>query len=42
MRVVGAMIVAVLALHFVDQQCNDSRYSNAATMMLSHMARSFG
>jgi hypothetical protein len=42
MRVVGAILVALLALHFVDEQYNDSRYSRAATAMLSHIAKSFG
>jgi len=42
MRVVGAIIVALLALHFVDEQYNDGRYSQAATMILSQIAKSFG
>lgn len=42
MRVAGAIIVVLLALYFVDEQYNSGRYSRAATMMLSHIARSFG
>jgi hypothetical protein len=42
MRVAGSIIVALLALHFVDEQYNKGRYSQAATMMLSHITRSFG
>lgn len=41
MRVAGSTIVALLALHFVDEQYNDGRYSRAATMMLSHITKSF-
>jgi hypothetical protein len=42
MRGAGAIIVALLALNFVDEQYNSGRYSGAATMMLSHITRSFG
>jgi hypothetical protein len=42
MRVAIASIVALLALHFVDEQYNSGRYFQAATGMLSQIARSFG
>jgi len=41
MRVAGAIIVALLALNFVDEQYNNGRYSRAATMMLSHITTPF-
>jgi hypothetical protein len=41
MRVAGTIIVALLALQFVDEQYNEGRYSRAATMMLSHITKSF-
>jgi hypothetical protein len=42
MRVAGIIIVALLALHLVDEQYTNGRYSQAATLMLSHITRSFG
>jgi hypothetical protein len=42
MRVACIIIVALLALHFVDEQYNDGRYLQATTMMLSHITKSFG
>lgn len=42
MKMAGAVIVALLALNFVDEQYNNGRYSRAATVMLSHITRSFG
>jgi hypothetical protein len=41
MRIAGTIIVALLALHFVDEQYNDGRYSRAATAILSHITKSF-
>lgn len=37
-----AIMVALLALNFVDEHFNDARYTKASKVMLSHMARSFG
>jgi hypothetical protein len=42
MRVAVATLVALLILHFVDEQYNDARYTRAATTVLSNIARSFG
>jgi hypothetical protein len=42
MRVAMATLVALLILNFVDEQFNDARYTQAATSILSQIARSFG
>jgi hypothetical protein len=42
MRVAIASLVALLTLHFVDEQFNSGRYFSAATIMLSNISRSFG
>jgi hypothetical protein len=42
MRVAMTALVALLVIHFVDEQYNDARYSRAAVAVLSHIARSFG
>jgi hypothetical protein len=41
MRVAMAAVVALLILNFVDEHFNDARYTRAATVMLSNIARSF-
>jgi len=42
MRVAIATLVALLILHFVDEQYNDARYTRATGTVLSNIARSFG
>jgi peptidoglycan/LPS O-acetylase OafA/YrhL len=42
MRVAVTIFVALLTLHFVDEQLNDARYTRASKSMLSAIARSFG
>jgi hypothetical protein len=42
MRVIMAAVVALLALNFVDEQFNDARYTRAAMVIFSQIARSFG
>ena len=42
MRVAVATLVALLILHFVDEQYNDARYTRATGTVLSNIARSFG
>jgi hypothetical protein len=37
-----AGLVALLALHFVDEQLFGARYSRGVTSMLSQIAHSFG
>lgn len=42
MRVLLAAMIALLVLHFVDEQYNDAKYTRAATVMLSQIVRSLG
>src|ERR1700745_1156185 len=42
MRVAIAALVALLVLHFADEQFNDARYTRATTSMFSQVARSLG
>jgi hypothetical protein len=42
MRIAMATIVALLVINLVDEHFNDSRYTRAATTMLSQIVRSFG
>jgi hypothetical protein len=42
MRVIMAAVVALLTLSFVDEHFNDARYTRAAMVMFSQIARSFG
>jgi hypothetical protein len=37
-----AAMVALLALNFVDEHFNDTRYTRASIAMLSHLARWLG
>jgi hypothetical protein len=37
-----SIFVALLALHFVDEQLFGARYTRGATAMLSQIVRSFG
>jgi hypothetical protein len=37
-----AIFVALLTLHFVDEQLFSARYTRAATSMLSQIVSSFG
>ena len=41
MRVAMAAVVALLILNFVDEHFNDARYTRAATVILSNIARPF-
>lgn len=42
MRFAMATMVTLLILNFVDEQYNVGRYTRAATVVLSQIARSFG
>jgi len=42
MRVILAAVVALLTLSLVDEHFNDARYTRAAMVMFSQIARSFG
>ena len=42
MRVILATVVALLTLSFVDEHFNDARYTRAAMVIFSQIARSFG
>jgi hypothetical protein len=42
MRLVVAIIIALLVMSLVDEHFNDSRYTRAATTVLSQIVRSFG
>ena len=42
MRVAMAAIVALLFLHFMDEQFNNARYSRAAVIMVERMIGAFG
>jgi hypothetical protein len=42
MRVAIAAVIALLILSFVDEQFNSGRFTEAATAVLSQIAKSFG
>jgi hypothetical protein len=42
MRTAMATMIALLILNFADEHFNNARYTSAATIMLSHIVRSFG
>jgi hypothetical protein len=42
MRVLMAAVIALLILNFVDEHFNDARYTRAAMVIFSQIARSFG